>query len=721
MRFDRLHKTVAYLGAGLGLWALSFGGEIDGGLLVLIAVAFAASWFVEGPLLERPGYARFWNGLVVAVLLVQVARVVLGASWLGAGIEYAAFLQLSRLSHRRSAREYQHIAVLAFLHLIAGTVLTTGLGYAFVFLGFVVVTPWMLALTHLRAEIEEHYAHARDDTDHLDRFLGSKRLAGPGFLLGTALLAVPLFLVTAGLFLLFPRVGMGFLSFRTDTGQSVAGFGRNVELGRFGVIRDDPTVIMRVKAHDGDATPPSFDLRMRGTSFDHYDGRRWTRTPLPDDVLPRMFDRYAIVRWPRPTDMELEIVLDRLDEPVVFLPEGTVALSIPPRVRGGQEVGRTLVRSEGLDVRYRDADGLGLVYAAHVARDGRSPIEPLDSDARERYLQIPDDHDEVVRLARRVTDGAVTADARVRRILAHLRASGTYDYTLEQPPVGDAPPLEAFLFDNRRGHCEYFSSAMAIMLRAVGIPARNVTGFAGGRYNRFGGYYAIRQGDAHSWVEAYVDGRWVAQDPTPPARGDIRPDEGPLDGVRALFDALRTRWSTHIVDYDLRDQASGFRRAMRWLGLGFRHDAADDGSHAQDSAARESVPRRIGDRVWIGLLALLAAAGLIWLGRRLRRPSAPPADRAVRLYHLLDHRMRKAGRPRSPSVTPLAHLRRLEAEDAPGTPIAREVTEAYLAARYAGKPLDARTTRRLRRALRAWPRDRGSRRPRGTGGSISAG
>lgn len=705
MRFDRLHKTVAYLGAGLGLLALSFGGELDRGTQVLIAMAFAASWFVEGPLLDRPSYARAWNGLVVAVLVVQVARVVLGASWLGAGIEYAAFLQLSRLFHRRSAREYQHIAVLAFLHLIAGTVLTTGLSYGFVFLGFVVVTPWMLALTHLRAEIEEHYAH-EPGTDHLERLLGSRRLAGPGFLLGTALLAIPLFMVTVGLFLLFPRVGMGFLSFRADTGQSVAGFGRNVELGRFGVIRDDPTVIMRVTTSAGETPPERVDLRMRGTSFDHYDGRRWTRTPQPGDTLPRMFDRYAIVRWPRPTDMELGIVLDPLDEPVIFLPEGTVALSIPPRVRGGRDVGRTLVRSEGLDVRYTDADGLGLVYSAHVASDGRSPLTPLESDERERHLQIPDGHEEVVRLARRVTAGAATAEERVRRILSHLRASGTYEYSLEQPDVGDRPPLQAFLFDGRRGHCEYFSTAMAIMLRAVDIPARNVTGFVGGRYNRFGGYYAIRQGDAHSWVEAYVKGRWITRDPTPPARGDIRPDEGPLDGVRALFDALRTRWSTHVVDYDLRDQASTFRRAMRWLGVaGFRSERNDDGPQARDPSTGGAVSRRLGDRVWIALLALLVVVGLGWSWRRLYRPRRPPEDRAVRLYRLLDRRMRRAGHPRNPSVTPLAHLRHLEAEGAPGTPIAREVTEAYLAARYGGEPLDAPTARRLTRAVRAWPRD----------------
>ncbi|MFW6051982.1 MAG: transglutaminaseTgpA domain-containing protein, partial [Myxococcota bacterium] len=571
MRFDLVHKAVAYLTAGLGLAALSLGAELALPVKVAIAAGFVGSWFVEGPILRRPAYARFWNVAVMAAFGVQVLRAVLGAAWLTLGIEYAALLQLSRLFHRRSAREYQHVAVLAFLHLIAATVLTTGLDYAFVFLGFVVVTPWMLALTQLRADIEENYgvgsAGPSPDDPHLDRVLRSRRLTGPRFLLGTALLALPLFLVTAGLFLLIPRVGMGFLSFRTDAGQPVAGFGRNVELGGFGVIRDDPSVVMRVRTPGRDGSRRRTELRMRGTSFDYYDGRRWTRTPLPGEPLPRMFDRYALIRWPEPEDVELSIVLDPLDEPVVFLPEGTVALSVPPRVRGGRDVGRRLVRAPGLDLRYVDGDGLGLVYSAHVARDGKGIPGELSGEARERYLQLPEGHERVARLAREITAGASGERERITRILTYLRESGRYAYDLRLPDVDAGPPLEAFLFEARRGHCEYFSTAMAILLRAVGVPARNVTGFVGGRYNRFGDYYAIRQGDAHSWVEAHVDGRWETFDPTPSARHAVGPDEGMLDGVRALLDALRTRWATHVVGYDLRDQGRALRRVMRWMGL----------------------------------------------------------------------------------------------------------------------------------------------------------
>ena len=84
------------------------------------------------------------------------------------------------------------------------------------------------------------------------------------------------------------------------------------------------------------------------------------------------------------------------------------------------------------------------------------------------------------------------------------------------PPSEPADPLADFLFERRKGHCEYFASAMAVMLRTLGIPSRLVTGFQGGAYNPVSGWSVVRASDAHSWVEAWIDGRgWITFDPTP--------------------------------------------------------------------------------------------------------------------------------------------------------------------------------------------------------------
>jgi protein-glutamine gamma-glutamyltransferase len=683
--FERLHKAVAYVYAGLGFGALALGPELSGPMAAAVVVAFVASWFAEGPAIARPSYARFWNVAVLGVFALQVVRALGGAPLLTLGVEYAAFLQVSRLFHRRSAREYQHVAVLAFLHLIAATVLTTDLHYAFVFLGFVIVTPWMLALTHMRAHIEEADAQPA---------LRARDLAGGRFLLGTALLAVPLFVVTVALFLLFPRVGMGFLSFRTDQAQPVAGFGRNVVLGGFGVIRHDPTVILRVRVPDaGDPPPEQLALRMRGTSFDRYDGRSWTRTPTRGAPLPRMWrDHYALHRWPQAGDRVLSVVLDPLDEPVVFLPEGTVALSVPPRVRAGRDVSRRLVRSLGTDVRYTDGDGLRLLYDAHVSPHPNERREPLDHETRALFLQLPPDHERTVALARDIVGDAGTDAERARRILRYLRDSGRYDYSLQQPEVGDSP-AESFLFEARTGHCEYFSTAMALLLRAVDVPARNVTGFVGGRYNAFGDYYAIRQGDAHSWVEAYVNGVWMSYDPTPAGRDSVGPrDDDVLASLRALVDAIHIRWATHVVGYDLRDQALAFRRLRHWLAGGSRVEQGGEGGRPWE---------RSGDGGWgappwwlaVGAV-VLGLLALAWRWHR-RRAAARTEDVAVGLYRRLDRALAKAGRPRPPGTTPAAHACRLAEEGFPAADAVGEVTHAYLAARFGGRALEAAEHRRL--------------------------
>lgn len=725
MSFARLHKLVAYLAAALGFYALSLGGELDVPVLGAIVLGFLASVFVEGPLLSDSRWIRAWNVALIVVLVLQVTRLVLGGPLLPLLLEFAAFLQVSRLFNRRGAVEYQQIAVLAFLHLIAATVLSTDLGYGLAFLGFVILMPWMLALSHLRREIEGNYPGATEAQSRavadVRRVLASRRVVGPRFLIGTALLSVPLFLMTAMLFLLFPRVGVGFLSLSGLHGQRVAGFGSNVELGGFGVIRDDPTVVLRVTPVPLPASPPPMlGARLRGTAFDRYDGRRWTRAATRGEPVISVSDEYQIRRWHRSaSDRAMQIVLDPLDENVVFLPEGTVSLTIAPRVEAGRDRERTLVRSRGLDVRYTDLDGLGLVYTAWT--DPRSPVaeaRTLGHHERLDFLAIPPGHERVVALAERVVGDAPSALEKARRIELWLGTTGGFRYTLTQPDTRGRPPLVAFLFDAKAGHCEYFATAMAIMLRAVGVPSRNVTGFAGGRYNPYGGYYAIRQGDAHSWVEAYVEGLgWVTFDPTPRVRADLGLQDGPLSDVDAIIDAIRTRWATRVVGYDLRAQVTLVQRIGEWLArlrpptppITTRRGAQSDA----DGAGSNSVPP------WLAGLALaLAVAIAVVLARRWRRArvgaengplSRPDVRGALAVYRELERSLDKRGRPRPPHATPLEHVASLRAEGFAGADVVDEITRAYVSVRFGGESLPrgeqarlaslARSVRSARRAV----------------------
>jgi len=178
--------------------------------------------------------------------------------------------------------------------------------------------------------------------------------------------------MTLAIFVAIPRVGQGFLSFQRDSGQRVAGFGNQVELGGFGLIRDDPTVVVRVMPLPKvDERAPRLLLRLRGTSFDYYDGRVWSRSPSGAQPLPRVHPYiYPIRRMPRyMQDRQFRVVLDHLDETVLFLPEGTVALSVPPHVSGGESIERVITHAPGLDLRYESSDGLGLIYNVYVTTD----------------------------------------------------------------------------------------------------------------------------------------------------------------------------------------------------------------------------------------------------------------------------------------------------------------------------------------------------------------
>ena len=710
MSFATLHKLVAYLLSGLGLVALSLGSELESEVVALMFIGYLGSYFAEGKLLARPYYSKAWTGLLAAVLVLQLARAISSEPTLAMPIEFAALLQISKLWNRRTAVDYQHIAVLAFVHLIAATVLSTSLSYALIFIGFVIATPWMLALSQLRREIEGNYPVSAPDDEHaraaVQRVLASRRVVGVSFLLNTAALAVPLFVMTLTIFVAVPRVGQGFLSLQRGQGQRVAGFGNQIELGGFGVIRDDPTVVLRVTPLPRvDEKAPRIALRLRGTSFDNYDGKRWTRSPNPPKLLQTSDRESYTIRRPAelPRDQQLQIVLDHLDEPVVFIPYGTVALHVPARIVSAQKVTRGLFTGPGMDLRYDDPNELGLVYTAFVSKSPEEADLPaLPSERRTRYLQVPDGHEQVAQLAHDLTRDSPGELDSAQRIMRYLQ-SRRFKYSLTQPDVKGQPPLPSFLFEARSGHCEYFASAMAIMLRTIGIPARNVTGFVGGRYNPYGGYYALRQGDAHSWVEAYIEGRgWVTYDPTPVLRGELGPKSNLWADLQALFDALKTRWLTSVVGYDLRTQVNMLRQLSRFFAS--RDSSAADARGGNASHDFAALKRQYAWLGWVVLGMLVGLLGLRWYRKRrrarqaMRGLSREVAD-AVRLYQDLERALESQGKPRPAGATPVEHALALAAAGFPLSDDVRSVTESYMRVRYGGAVLAETERAELRVAI----------------------
>jgi transglutaminase-like putative cysteine protease len=370
---------------------------------------------------------------------------------------------------------------------------------------------------------------------------------------------------------------------------------------------------------------------------------------------------------------------------VLFAPLTAVALQV--RQRGDPVLSPRLeIWSEPENAfRYNGSDDRGVRYDVFVGAESEPNGESLFPADEERYTALPPMiSDRVRRLAHTVGRDGATPLEKARAIEGFLRRSFVYD--LNSPAGRSADPLDDFLFSSRRGHCEFYSTAMVVLLRELGVPARNVTGFIGGSYNRFGRYYAVRQGDAHSWVEAYVPERgWQTFDPTPPSEAAPRSElSGLLATMRDIIEATGQRWDRYVVGYDLRQQVYLFESISRYSSIHFSGGL-----------------RRATFAVIAGGGALLAAAGYwVWRRRRGRAkiPGASPDPKArerllaTSLYELLDAAMVAQGIARAMGTPPLRHAEVLQRLGHPLAEDVFELTSFYLTARFGGSPItdDAR-------------------------------
>lgn len=694
MRFGLVHRIMTDALAALGVIALVLSGQfnrwVSGVLLAGLALALILS--LKENWQRHPALRHIDTILLLAVLGVQGARVLLDANVLDVLVEFAAGLQIIRLATRKGAAHDQQVIVLALLHLIAGTVLGGGLGYGLCFLGVLVVAPSALVLSHLRREVEGNYRQgARDRTGlpvDVPRILRSRRVVGKTFLAVTCLLSIPILLFTAVLFVIFPRVGLSLLFFSRGHAGRMIGFSNRVDLGEVGVLRSDPTLAMRIEMPGiAEPPPPRLTLHLRGTALDAYDGRTWTQSdPGPKRPAETEFGIIPFDNSPDPQkDPLMRIDLEPIDPPVVFLPQNASGMRVRPRGQIGTDFLTLVYKGAEGEYRYQPLDDRGFKYEVLVSHKGAVSFRELPTVERGRYLALPADLPQRVRdLAHEWTAGHPTSLGKAVEIERRLRSGFAYD--LASPSGKDKQPLDHFLFESKRGHCEFYSSAMAILLRAVDVPTRNVTGFIGGTWNRFGRFYAVRQGDAHSWVEVYVDNEgWRTFDPTPPADAAPKSElSGAWAQLRDFLEATSQRWDRHVVGYDLSQQAS------LWRELSRRRQQTG-------SIFGEGTSFKRAGLTALGIAAAGVAAWLYYKRRRQRgvapRPDevesrSPSAALATILYEGLDTAMAAVGIPRSPGVPPLRHARALEVNDHPAAEEVMDLTNLYLSARFGGISLN---------------------------------
>ncbi len=302
---------------------------------------------------------------------------------------------------------------------------------------------------------------------------------------------------------------------------------------------------------------------------------------------------------------------------------------------------------------------------------------------RERYLQLPPLDPRIPELARQMSAGRISTRERAKAIESHLRQD--YGYTLDLPKIPVSDPLAYFLFSRKKGHCEYFASSMAVMLRSVGIPARLATGFQSGTWNPITELYVIRASDAHSWVEAWLPGHgWTTFDPTPSDPNALTPS---LWSKVALYaDAADTFWQEWVVSYDLGRQLVLADR-MEQSSRQFRFDWFQWNTAAWSRwQKRAALPAIFACALALAAILLGPKAWrLLSLRRRVRRArlGRASAPDATLLYTRFLDLLRARGYSKPPWFTPTEFVRSLRSPEIAA--LAGQFVDAYQDLRFGGK------------------------------------
>jgi transglutaminase-like putative cysteine protease len=655
----------------------------------------------QGTTILTLGYAAFY----------LVDYMLLSRSFLNATVHLVLFVTVVRLFSAKRDRDYYFLTVISFLMVLAASILTVDSSFLLAFGLFLLTAVATFILMEMRRSAKKAAVQANFAAPELaDRRMGLS-VAGV-----SPALVILILLGAAVIFFLLPRISSSYLSAYAPGTDIATGFSDEVQLGRIGQIQQSKSLVMRVKI-DGDAQG-AFDLKWRGVSLNTFDGKTWSN-PHARHLLSNAEGRFVFTqlggpggenRWEQtPRRVHYRMLMEPLSTNVFFL------ASTPLSLEGNY---RTIATDAGGGVFNLDAEHALTRYEATSdivqpspdelrGTSGFYPPEVLRND-----LQLPAVDYRVKRLASQIAGFAPTNYDKAVALENYLRTH--FGYTLQLPRTEPRDPIANFLFERKQGHCEYFASAMAVMLRALQIPARVVDGFRTGEFNDLTSQYLIRASDAHSWVEAYFPGYgWISFDPTPEGAPQIRSG---LARIMLYLDAMASFWRDWVVNYDSAHQYSLGRQVARNGFEWYQNLHSWARRHYEDmlAAARrtqQAVTQAPG-RWSIGgvsiTILLLAAANLGRLLRGLRmhriaaRPDRAPTLAATIWYQRMTHALAKRGWPKSPAQTPQEFADSLS--DQPVHKVVAEFTRHYERARFGAVPEDARRLPELYEQISAVPR-----------------
>jgi len=657
-----------------GYLAIAGSGQLDVASLWLAGAALLVRALLVVGLIRLPLSER----AVTAAMLLYIGFYLvdyffLTQDFLTATVHLVFFLAAVLVLTASTRRQYFFLKLLAFAQMLAASLLSANLTY-FIFLAtFLLFGVATLISSEILHSMETARVVARWGARPIHR-----RLTALSVFVALGILAL-----TGSLFFLLPRTARAAFQHLVSHRFILPGFSNEVRLGQIGEIQQQSTPLMRVLFEQA----PAPALKWRGAALNTFDGRRWfNERAVGQPILLNqrqawLADFRQISRRGRRVKYEAH-----LKGPIA---ETLFFAGIPEWVRIDASM---IIRTSGGGYRLGFANPQGVRYSAQSfleAEPGTNESAPISTETMRASLALPPLDPRIAELARRVAAGASSDADRARRIEQHLQQD--YAYTLELPARAAPDPLAHFLFERRRGHCEYFASAMAVMLRTVDIPSRVITGFQSGVFNPISGWQVIRASDAHSWVEAWLPDRgWTTFDPTPADPNASRPSL--WTQLSLYLDAAETFWQDWVIGYDL-DRQVFLADRMGQSSRSFSLDWVENTRSTWQSWQPWVLDRlkRYAAVVAPLLVALLAGFYLRkrmrhwWATRQhLRRVQSGQAGHsdAILLYQRMLRMLRKRGCEKPAWMTPVEFSRHVPA---PACAIVSDLTDAYNALRFGGQ------------------------------------
>jgi transglutaminase-like putative cysteine protease len=651
------YEQLAGIFACLGLALLAHLGSLPAWVFVTVAVSggIRLARARGGRPAPPRGVRLAVAGLTIALLFLQFRTF----NGLSAGTALLGLVAGLKLLETETQRDIYVITLSIYFLSVAALLQST----SFWLFAFLTGVCWLTTATLLRLTSTLPVPDWRSSLRYAGRILAQ---------------ALPL---TLALWLFFPRFAGPLWQIPVDSHVAGSGLSDSMSPGDIDQLAMSDEVAFRV--HFAAATPPPQERYWRGPVLHDFNGHTWTRSySMPRGAAPLL---------PMGPAYEYTVSLEPHQHRWLFALDYPSRWNLPDAALTSDY---TLVQ--------RDPVSRPLDVTATSYTKVQAP-EPLSKAVRRLDAQtLPKQYPRTMQLAQTLRSAHPDDADYVRAVLTLFNQQPFY-YTLTPPKLAD-DSVDGFLFDTKRGFCEHYASAFAILMRAAGIPAHVVTGYQGGSFNRFADYWIVRQSDAHAWDEVWIEGHgWLRVDPTSaiaPARieggGDALSAGSPLAGrwqyrirwfadARLRLDALEQIWRERILFFDQGSQ----QKLLEWL----------------------NIPEPDGQKLVLLLTAALILV-LIWLTWSVRREADPaPKDVLIRAYSRLCAKLAAAGIPRRSYEGAEDYAGRV-ARDRPDLgPAVSALCRQYSILRYAAGPAHTTVTQFVAAVRTFHPAQAPSRRP----------